>query len=190
MTAHLEAVRATAREVCTPDWAALDWRFLLPDPSLGRTACIHVPPGVRDALFHAGTDVTTLDGGPAEADWGSFDAVVCCQAGRPPLADAVRLLRANGTAIVHLPGWPVRASSMRQRCRQLGARMLGMYLHYPNFARSRYILPLHDHAATRFALSTLAGPRVRALKGLAPLALALAPMLGKGQVTVVVQPAS
>lgn len=190
MTAQLQAVSATAREVCTPDWSALDWRFLLPDPSLGRTACVNVPVGLRDALFYAGTEVVMLDGVPAESDWGSFDVVICCRPSRPPLADAVRLLRANGTAIVRLPGWPVRASSMRQGCRQLGARMLGMYLHYPNFALSRYILPMHDQAAARFALNTLAGPRVRALSRLAPLALALAPMLGKGQVTVVVQAAS
>jgi hypothetical protein len=158
----------------------LDWRFLLPEPELGRVACVGVDdPDLVESLRLFGREVIVLEAVSSREELATQDVVVLRNPTGAELAAAVPLLRTGGWLYVEIarpPGWhrPRNLCSVGGYARALGRLGLAdveAYVHWPDFVSCRAIVPLNDAVAVRHALA-----RKREGGG-APLATRLAPLL-------------
>jgi hypothetical protein len=158
----------------------LDWRFLLPEPELGRVACVAVDePNLVDSLRLFGREVTVLEAIQAREELAPQDVVVLRNPSRAELAAAATLLRPGGWLYVEVArprGWrrPGRLNSVRgyaRALRRLGLAEVEAHVHWPDFGSCGAIVPLNDAVAVRHALA-----RKRRGGGV-PFASRLAPLL-------------
>jgi hypothetical protein len=130
----------------------LDWRFLLPDPALGRV--VYVGRGESDllvALRIAGLDVTALTGETAGAAGASFATAVMVNPSPRDRALAAALLRPGGWLYAEVSG----ARAARRLAKHLSGAGFGsvqLHWHWPDFARCTRILPLDDAGALVYGL--------------------------------------
>lgn len=140
----------------------LDWRFLLPEPCLGRV--VYLGPA-RDSLAAAlrtlcGCLARVEPGGDVAADRaGEFDLAVV-QAPRRAALDAARaLLRPGGLLYCEVERAPgaLRADP-RRLLREAGFREPRAHWHHPDFESCRRMVPL-GHPATAACAAAAAGSR-------------------------------
>ena len=168
----------------------LDWRFLLPDPNLGRVACVSpVEESLRESLrlFSASLTMVAVDApGMKEA----YDVVVS-QPSPAALRHAAGLLKPGGFLYLEAqtksmlsaksillaksilfavagpgrgrrrPGWSGLAADLKQ----LGFVEVQAHWHWPNFQAATKIIPLDDRAALLFALAPARRGAAGRLKG-------------------------
>ncbi len=85
-----------------PDARRADWRFLLPEPGLGRVACLPPhEPELIDALVAVGAEVDRLE---ALAPVAEHDVAVLCGGPRRGVAAARAQLRPGGWLYAEVPG--------------------------------------------------------------------------------------
>jgi hypothetical protein len=128
----------------------IDWRFLLPNPELGRVAIVGRADGELAAaleIFAASVRVP----GDSSAEEGSFDVAILFSTEASNLKRAHHLLREGGSLYIELDrkqSREVRAArpgaSIRKSLEALGFEDVECYWHHPSFASCLEILPL-DH---------------------------------------------
>lgn len=133
----------------------LDWRFLLPDPALGRVAYVGAAqPALIEALQLLAAQVdlwTAASSGAENALPGSPDAYGLVVAHAPAagafeatLRQAAALLRPGGTLYLETRG---RLTRRLAALRRVGLANVAAYWIWPNFAACTKIIPV-DHLAT------------------------------------------
>lgn len=159
----------------------VDWRFLLPDPDLGRVACLGKhDPELVDALGLLSESLTLLDAGDPETteERAPHDLVVLCDPTLETLQAAAGLLRPGGWLYVEVHG-PLTPGGRKLRrprfardylavLEQLGFEEREAYWHWPDFASCLEIVSLADPIAIRHALGRRqsgAGARLKARLG-------------------------
>lgn len=135
----------------------LDWRFLLPDPNLGRV--VYFGPAddpLRVALADFADSVADGDSiAPGAA--GRFDVAVLRNQPVEALARARSLLRPNGTLYAEiqrragrdLPWQSRRYGAVIERS---GFRQVEAFWNWPDFARCTKIIPLHNATALAYVI--------------------------------------
>jgi hypothetical protein len=123
-----------------------DWRFLLPEPELGRVAY----PAPRDAtLVEALREVSDgVDGAPL-TQLAGYDVVVITGGGRHAVEDAAATAPAGAWLVVELGG--PAALSAAGRLRRQGLEHVAAHWLWPDAERCREIVPLRP-TALRMAL--------------------------------------
>jgi hypothetical protein len=143
----------------------VDWRFLLPDPNLGRVAYFgpaRAPLLDSLRLFSASLEV----GEAAGADGAHYDIVVARGACLDELRWASELVRPGGFLYVEAYGplhrrwlrhglgrWPRFAADFVAAVEQLGLVEAQAHWHWPNFESCAEIVPLADPDALLLALA-------------------------------------
>jgi aminoglycoside phosphotransferase (APT) family kinase protein len=137
----------------------VDWRFLLPEPALGKVVCTGACDGdLLEALELLATSVTVLEGWDDRergAATGSFDLAVLCAPTRGELELAVSVLRPGGS--VYLEARSVvsgrrlsqLASGYARTFERLGLEDTQLFWHVPSFSRASAIVPLSEPRAVR-----------------------------------------
>lgn len=146
----------------------LDWRFLLPDPSLGRVVYLGAAEsGLLAALQASGVPVTVLAGDGDDHERASFDTAVVARPTPHDLAAAAELLRPGGWLYAELRGSPGAARRIADPLRRLGFAAAQRHWHWPDFERCTRILPLDDVGALTYGLvKGQGGARAVLLRGL------------------------
>ena len=151
-------------------WGRLDWRFLLPDPRLGRVAFVGADDGLLlAALRLAAASVQVADDAPS-GDASRFGADLVVVRGAPWTAlERVRLLLAPGGfvywendrrpgaaprgAFGRAAGFPWNpAARLAQRLARLGFHDIETHWHRPSFDSCLEMIPLHAPMVLRHAL--------------------------------------
>jgi hypothetical protein len=156
----------------------IDWRFLLPAPDLGRVASISVTDAElleSLALFSARLDVADSTSGNGLV--APYDLVVLRNPRRELLETARGLLRSGGWLYVEVEASissrdgdaPRSARGCAKQLRRMGLVDVDTYLHWPDFASCRAIIPLDDVAAVRHGLARGRMSGGRLLTRLAPV---------------------
>jgi len=137
----------------------IDWRFLLPEPALGKVVCAGACEGdLLESLELFATSVTVLKGHDEReksAAAGSFDLAVLCSPTRGELEHAVSLLRAGGSvyleagSVVRDRGLSQLAGAYARTLERLGLEDTELFWHVPSFSRTSAIVPLSEPAAVR-----------------------------------------
>jgi hypothetical protein len=158
----------------------VDWRFLLPEPDLGRVACIGVSdPDLLESLKLFSSELTALEPGSANHSASTYDVLVLHNPGLTELHIARGILHPGGWLYIEVDR-PMRrrgtgasrtAHGYARALRKLGFVDVEASMHWPDFASCGAIVPLDDPVAVRHAL-TRGGRRSRA-----PLIIRLAPIL-------------
>ena len=140
----------------------LDWRFLLPDPSLRQVAYLGPARGaLLDSLRLFSAALTTIDRSAAQTErTAQFDLVVARGPAPADLWRAAELVRPGGFLYVEVANrlWP-RSRGPRYATdyvAALGRRGFGevaAYWHWPNFESCAEIVPLDDRDALLLAFS-------------------------------------
>ena len=144
----------------------LDWRFLLPDPRLGRVAYLGPAGGsLADALRASGAALLVTAPPVADADRAAFDTVVAVSPSGQALAAAADLLRTDGWLYAEVPGRLGNAGRIAAQAHGAGFGEVQRHWHWPDFERGTRILPLDDGGALVYAL-------VKGRRGAAGMALA------------------
>lgn len=152
----------------------LDWRFLLPEPQLGRVAYLGPgEDGLLAALREWGASVAVA---PRDAQGASFDVAVAQAPDDAALARAAALLRPGGWLYCELgrpPLWPRRApraadapcglARASHRLRALAFEDVEAYWHHPDFERCRWMVPIGHAPAGAFVVGRTAGRVAAAL---------------------------
>jgi hypothetical protein len=171
----------------------LDWRFLLPEPELGRVACVGVDdPNLVESLRLFGREATVLEAGRPWEEHAPHDVVVLRNPAGAELAAAVGLLRPGGWMYVEVDGAGGRrlpegrrtARGYAAALRRLGLMEVQGHLHWPDFRSCGVIVPLGDALAVRLALAR------RRQNGGARLVARLAPLLAACNLLAVVAPSA
>ncbi len=152
----------------------LDWRFLLPDPSLEEVGYLGPEGGLLEGLRLLGHPRRL---GRDEPEPSAHSLVVVCGA-RPDLELACSRLRPGGFLYLecdrrdpHRPGLlpGPGPGAICRKLRRLGLEGPRAHLHWPDFEACRSILPLRPPAPLRFALrERLASRWLARLVGYAP----------------------
>ena len=137
----------------------IDWRFLLPDPRLGRVGVVEPADSeLVAALQMLGEDVRAAPA--SELVGGEHDVVVVGHRGhalRPSdVVDAGRASRAGGWIVVELPAGAKRRSTSRTVERSLragGVERVDRVWSLPSRLDARRIVPLDNQAALRATMS-------------------------------------
>lgn len=135
----------------------LDWRFLLPDPGLGRVASVGaIEPQVEAALATFAAEHS--HGGIDRLPDGAWDVVVVGSGAPPGTARAAfeRHLRPGGWAIVELPRRATASGRVRAARDELAAatpERLARHWFLPDRASALRVAPLGDRAAIMAVLS-------------------------------------
>jgi hypothetical protein len=126
-----------------------DWRFLLPDPALGRVAYLgpHDEELVR-ALERVSPGVALVEPGDAAAP--SHDVAVATGAGPAAVPQLVPLLRPGGWLYAETTGRA--AARWCAALRAAGLEGVEAWWLWPDAARPKELVPLDDPAAIRHAL--------------------------------------
>jgi hypothetical protein len=150
-----ELLRATRR---------IDWRFLLPDPDLGRTAYFGRPDeALLDALVRCAPELMSFagasDGCAERRDHSPFDLVVLVDPAPADVIGAARLLRPDGWLYAEqtrsVPARVRAAAFSRRELRTweaLGLVDVQAHWHWPDFASCEEIVPLDDADVIRHML--------------------------------------
>jgi hypothetical protein len=171
----------------------LDWRFLLPEPELGRVACVAIDdPDLAESLRLFGSEPTVLEAGGRWEELAPHDVVVLRNPAGAELAAAVPLLRPGGWMYVEvdgaggrrLPGGRRTARGYAAALRRLGLVEVQGHLHWPDFRSCRVIVPLGDALAVRLALAR------RRQNASARLVVRLAPLLAACNLLAAVAPSA
>jgi hypothetical protein len=171
----------------------LDWRFLLPEPELGRVACVAIDgPDLAESLRLFGSEPTVLEAGGRWEELAPHDVVVLRNPAGAELAAAVPLLRPGGWMYVEvdgaggrrLPGGRRTARGYAAALRRLGLVEVQGHLHWPDFRSCRVIVPLGDALAVRLALAR------RRQNASARLLVRLAPLLAACNLLAAVAPSA
>ena len=167
------------------DLRRLDWRFLLPDPSIGDVACLaHPGSSLATALRVVCRTVIHLD--PRVPAAARHPLVVVDRADLDALRAAARAVSPDGWLYAEflrrprdLQAWLLHPARCRRELRRLGFDRIVASWHRPDFENSVEITPLHERAAGSFAMSRapvnakrrlqLAGGRFLHRTGLLPL---------------------
>jgi hypothetical protein len=170
----------------------VDWRFLLPDPELGRVAYIGVADErLLESLRLFSTELVTGEGAEREPAEARYDLVVLRNPHDDDLDSASRLVRPEGWLYIEVEKSLRRAEAHASKSargyarslRQRGFVDVEAHVHWPDFASCRAIVPLDDAAAVRHGVG-----RARANRA---LLTRLAPMLaGTRQLAIFVPCAS
>ena len=158
----------------------LDWRYLLPDPKLGKLALIGKPDGVLlEALQLLSEKLTVIPSSAHSAPPlpANCDVAVVCSSETETVALASSALRVGGYLYWELGATRSRFSFGRYRAalRKHGFEEIKAYWCRPSFEDCLEIIPLSEPSALAFALSRrLGGTRrwlfqaaVRLLAGIA-----------------------
>ncbi len=145
----------------------IDWRFLLPNPELGRVTCVGAMPGsLLEALQLFSHSLSTLAlEAAADAPAAQADLVVVRQLSPDKLRLAVRHLRPGGYLYVEMEGllspkrprlpWKHARLATPPGCMTAVARAgfvdVAAHWHWPNFASCTRIIPLDDRGALQHA---------------------------------------
>jgi hypothetical protein len=174
----MHPVNTVAHEAVLQASRRIDWRFLLPTPDLGQVACI----GVTDAdlleslaLFSVRLDVVDSTSGHGLV--APYDLVVLRNPRRELIETACGLLRPGGWLYVEVEtsmpsrdgDAPRSARGCAKQLRRLGLVEVDTYVHWPDFASCRAIIPLDDVAAVRHGLARGRTSGGRLLTRLAPV---------------------
>jgi SAM-dependent methyltransferase len=144
----------------------LDWRFLLPNATLGRVAYLGPADGsLVDALRASGAALLVTAPPVADADRAAFDTVVAVNPSDQALAAAADLLRTGGWLYAEVSGRAGHAGRIAAQARGAGFGEVQRHWHWPDFERGTRILPLDDGGALVYAL-------VKGRRGAAGTALA------------------
>jgi hypothetical protein len=137
-----------------------DWRFLLPDPSLGRVACAGPPDEeLLEALRHVTSSVTVL--GATGMDPGEGHDVVVVAAASPRRLEGLGAhLRPGGHVYAETSGRRARACA--RTLEKQGFGDVGLHWLWPSAAACKELIPLGDRTAAQAALDRRdPGARVR-----------------------------
>lgn len=135
----------------------VDWRFLLPDPSLGRVAYLAPhDPAVAAALGAVASSVDLLDG---HVDAGDYDVAVVTAAAGPAVAAAAGLLRPGGWVCVERPGRA--AGGAARTLRDLGLEAVAAHWTWPRAEACRELVPLQTAALSQAIGRRDPGSRLR-----------------------------
>jgi len=158
----MHPVNTVAHEAVLQASRRIDWRFLLPTPALGQVACI----GVTDAdllesleLFSAALEVA--DATREDERDASYDVIVLRNPRRETIEVGCRLLRPGGWLYVEVensnssraPGAPRSVRGCARELRRFGLVDVSTYVHWPDFASCRAIVPLDEVTAVRHGLA-------------------------------------
>ena len=155
----------------------VDWRFLLPDPDLGRVACMSGADATLVESLRLFSEELHVFETPAGADADPpYDVVVLADPNRDVLDAAAGLLVPGGwlyvevdTSLRRKPGRPSgSARGYGRALRGLGLVDVKSHVHWPDFASCRAIVPLEDPAAVRHGLARGRTKAPRALTLFAP----------------------
>lgn len=135
----------------TASWL-LDWRFLLTDPSFGRTLVLGKAPRDREPMLSALGRATDVSG--RRDHLAPVDGAVLFGTDAADVATASHAVREGGWIYVEIRrfGRPSRPSALGVSLRRAGFTRLCTYWHWPTFAACREIVPLDDRAAVRASL--------------------------------------
>jgi hypothetical protein len=158
--AHLAVLQASRR---------LDWRFLLPDPDLGRVAyCGSASGSLVESLKSSSTSLTVIPtGGGRAGDHASaaecYDVVVMRNPTAAELRRGAGLLKPGGWLYIEAYGpflrqglrlkWPRFAYEYARALRQLGLDEIEVHWHWPDFESRTEIIPLCDYTALQHLLA-------------------------------------
>ncbi len=130
----------------------LDWRFLLPDPTLGRVAYIGPEQGaLLEALRTFSDELIVLDASSLGATDTPYDRVVCKGVSPALLASVVVLLRPGGAVYAEVSGRWVHPGAYRRAALRAGLIGVQAHWHWPNFASCTRMVPLDDAGAVSSA---------------------------------------
>jgi hypothetical protein len=137
----------------------LDWRFLLPDPNLGRVAYLGpANKSLWEALRLFSAALAVIEGNPTQDGRAvQFDVVVASRPSYDLLEWAAELVRPRGFLYVEAYRrlWPSRLrfpADYVSAIRRLGFVEVEAHWHWPNFEACAEIVPLDDPAALLHAL--------------------------------------
>jgi hypothetical protein len=156
----------------------IDWRFLLPDPDLGRVACIGVTdPKLLESLRLFSAELVTSESGRGGSSEAAYDLLVLQNPREDSLDAASGLLRPGGWLYLEVKKSlkPVETHASRsargyaRALRKRGFVDVGTYVHWPDFPSCRAIVPLDDAAAVRHGVSRARTGQARLLTRLAPV---------------------
>ena len=154
----------------------LDWRFLLPDPSLGQVAYVGPARGaLLDSLRLFSAVLTMIDRSDTQAERAAqYDLVVARGPAPDALWRAADLVRPGGFLYVEVANrlWPRRRGAGGPRYAADYVAALGShgfdevaaYWHWPNFESCAEIVPLDDRDALLLAFSRRRSGTVARLK--------------------------
>jgi len=140
----------------------IDWRFLFPTPDLGRVACIGVTdPDLLESLELFSAALRVADSAKGEDLDASYDVVVLRNPPREVIGAGSRLLRPGGWLYLEVENSKssraLGASRSVRGCarelRRLGLVDVSTYVHWPDFASCRAIVPLGEVSAVRHGLA-------------------------------------
>lgn len=173
---------APSRDRSLQDVRRLDWRFLLPEPRLGRVAYLGPEDGALLAALREWSETLTVVPAPDHAAHGpareaSFDLVVAPSPGSRTLAYASALLRPGGWLYCELARPALlaspRAAGARDGVRgaphaarllhQLGFHDVEAHWHHPSFERCAWMVPMRGATALTFFLARARGGLVSPL---------------------------
>lgn len=148
----------------------VDWRFLLPDPRLGRVLCFGPAPQTLVASLKVFSASLAVIAPPADEMEGElFDVLVACDPPRQTVARAARFLRHGGFVYFEVHGplamlrRATRASgraavsrnglsgprNVARRLRAAGFEDVRLTWHWPDFETCKMMIPLDEPAAAR-----------------------------------------
>ncbi len=141
----------------------IDWRFLLPDPSLGQVAYMRPTDGTLLESLRLFSESLTVIGMPRPqvGTTGQYDLVVASRPSYEALQEAADLVRPGGFLYIEAYGllhhagwrWGVRGRWLRKPAdyvdaiRGLGLIEVRAHWHWPDFESCTKIVPLDDQAA-------------------------------------------
>lgn len=172
-------VEAVSHDALLDASRRVDWRFLLPDPELGQVAYIgETDPELVRSLMLFSDELNTWRSATGDQQEQSHDVVVVRNASVDDLQAGYDLLRPGGWLYVEVEGRRRRLEARAARSARGYARALeklglvdvDAYVHWPDFASCRAIVPLDDAAAVRYGLT-------RGLRNRAHLVARLGPVL-------------
>lgn len=146
----------------------LDWRFLLPEPSLQRVALFDSSQSLLTRALQCFSAELTLFENAHEQKEASFDLVVLARPALLTLEPALRLLAPGGhlyAEVQHAWSWrhertlPLAALNVptladwQAELVRLGCTNIAAHWHRPTFEHALQIIPMHDAAATDFVFN-------------------------------------
>jgi hypothetical protein len=172
---HVEAI---SHDALLQASRRVDWRFLLPKPELGRVACIgETDPELVQSLRLFSAELTAARSVSANGREASYDLVVLRNASLDELDVARSQLHPGGSLYVEVErskrdkqaraGRTARGYA--RALRRLGLVDINTYVHWPDFASCRAIVPLDHGVAVRYGLERGSGSGSRFLTRFAPV---------------------
>jgi hypothetical protein len=158
----MHPVNTVAHEAVLQASRRIDWRFLLPTPDLGQVACIGVTdPDLLESLELFSAALEVADATREDERDASYDVIVLRNPRRETIEVGCRLLRPGGWLYVEVensnssraPGAPRSVRGCARELRRFGLVDVSTYVHWPDFASCRAIVPLDEVTAVRHGLA-------------------------------------